>query len=106
MASEEGLRQRQAAFKDELARTKTRLAQVKSPDRTVKEKSRDSYGLADYGGGAPDYGGGAHDYDDAPGWPFYLGLFLLLFVVVFMGIAFFAPEWFESEPLDSFEDEY
>ena len=97
----EGLHQRQVAFKDELARTKERLSRVQNLDKKVKDQREAFQGLTDYGG-AGDY----NDDDDAPGWPFYLGLFLLLFVMAFMGVAFFAPEWFESEPHESFEDEY
>eukprot|EP00937_MAST-01D_sp_MAST-1D-sp2_P007644 g7644.t1 len=105
-ADDDGLRKRQQTFKDELARTKARLADV-DMSSAVKKRKEHVASLGDYGiGNGAAYGGYDPDELEAPGWPFYLGLLMLISVIAFLGAAFFAPEWFEDAPSDPYDEDF
>ena len=104
MPADENLRNRKRQkkeFDDALARTKARLANM-DVDKAVSKRRKDFAAMQDFGSAA-NYG----DVDEEPfTWPFFLGIFLLLLISGFLGVAFFAPHWLESEPSDPYDEDY
>ena len=75
-------------------------------NKAVKNRRSEYAAIQDYGQDATNFGDGYGYDDEAYTWPFYVGITLLLTIVVFLAMAFFAPEWLESEPQDPFDEDF